>query len=274
MTQTLPEFETYSKAIGPASYQINLSTTQRITLKQVNHILEFFFMQPITVSEKLSEWLRMNAVSLVSHPATMSRSLPNGLEHDKSKTMKRWLKLIVLAACTLSTYSVYAEKAYIDDALQVGVRAEPGHQTPPIEVITTGTTLEVLEQNDKYARIRTEDGVEGWIRTRYLSKTPPAKIALNQITADHHAALSVIEDLKGQLEQNKTAKLALEQRNEILKKDIYNLHQQVASLGPQNNNQWIILIIIVILALSALSFTVGILWNKQQVAKKLGGHTL
>lgn len=193
---------------------------------------------------------------------------------DNSKMIKNiWPKALFFLACAISTHSAFAEKFYIDDTLRVGVRAEIGHQTAPIEVITTGAVLEILEQEDQYARIRTDDGIEGWVRTRYLTDSPPAKITLTQVNADYQQALSELGDLQQQIEQNKTAKLALEQRNEILKKDIYNLHQKIAALDPRSTNQWIFLIII-ILTLSALSFTLGILWNKQQVAKKLGGHSL
>lgn len=40
--------------------------------------------------------------------------------------------------------------------------------------VTNGTKLTVLEEREKWCRVRQEDGYEGWAYTAYLTETPPA----------------------------------------------------------------------------------------------------
>lgn len=53
---------------------------------------------------------------------------------------------------------------YVNDSLRIGVRAEPNTSVAPQNVVITGMQLEVLEREGSYIKIRSDDGVEGWIK--------------------------------------------------------------------------------------------------------------
>ncbi len=162
---------------------------------------------------------------------------------------------------------------YIGDNLRVGVRPEPGTNTAPTQVITSGTLIQILQKTDGYVRIRTEDGADGWIREDYVSATAPARTRLNEIEKEHGKRQQELQKLQRELSMANTTKQALNEKIGLLNNEIDNLHQKIATLRPDNNKAWIYMIMAT-LSLCGLSFTLGILWNKQQVAKKLGGHSL
>lgn len=162
---------------------------------------------------------------------------------------------------------------YIGDNLRVGVRPEPGTNTAPTKVITSGTVIQILQKTPNYVRIRTEDGAEGWIRDDYVSDTPPARTRLNEIEKDHAKRQQELQRLQQELAAANTSKQVLNEKIELLNNEIDNLQQRIATLRPDNNKAWLYMIVAT-LSLCGLTFTLGILWNKQQVAKKLGGHSL
>lgn len=85
-----------------------------------------------------------------------------------------------LLALTLSSFSA-AEVGYVSDVFYVPVRSGAGTQYRIVhQGLRTGTQIEVHEAEDDWTRITTDDGVEGWLPSQYVSKQPPARIQLAQ----------------------------------------------------------------------------------------------
>lgn len=184
------------------------------------------------------------------------------------------LKRIALVLFCLCISSVAAaETMYIGDNLRVGVRPEPGTASAPVKVITSGSVIKILQKSPNYLKIRTEDGVEGWIRDDYVSETPPARSRLQEIEKELGQKQLEQQKMRQELAASNQRSQVLQQQVDLLNGEIQNLHQKIASLRPDNSKAWLY-IIIATLSLCGLTFILGILWNKQQVAKKLGGHSL
>lgn len=124
----------------------------------------------------------------------------------------------------LASAPVLGETAYVDDTLRVGVRRNANSTETPLTVITSGARLEVLERNARYWRVRTEDGVEGWVGASYVTSTPPARVQLEALRAENARLKAALEtrtadpQLVGELEalqlqyQQLQARLAVENR--------------------------------------------------------------
>lgn len=166
-----------------------------------------------------------------------------------------------------------ADTAFVGDNLRIGVRPEPGTQTAPTAVISSGANLEILERKEDYSRIRTEDGTIGWVRDIYLSKEPPAKLIVEQLQEKYRQAQQSLLAVQEELAASNNTNLELSQKVQLLNNEIYDLHEKLAAIRPDSHKAWIYMVV-AILSLCGLAFTLGILWNKQQVAKKLGGHSL
>jgi SH3 domain protein len=97
--------------------------------------------------------------------------------------MFRTALFTVLAA--LAAAPVLAETVYVDDTLRVGVRRNANSTETPLKVVITGAKLEVLERGNDYLRVRTPDGVEGWVGAMYVTSTPPARYQLEQLRTEN-----------------------------------------------------------------------------------------
>jgi len=78
---------------------------------------------------------------------------------------------------TVTIKSVFAETRYVSDKLIISVRDGQNQDDNVLGYIRTGTAVDVLEEKGRYLRIKTEDGLEGWVQTQYIiSEKPKGRI--------------------------------------------------------------------------------------------------
>lgn len=97
---------------------------------------------------------------------------------------RRHLRLpIVLALlCTLlPVVPAAAQTRYVTDQLEITLRAGAGNGYRIVAMLPSGERLQVLEQNEEWTRVRTGEGRQGWVLSRYLSQTPAARATLDQL---------------------------------------------------------------------------------------------
>ncbi|MDH4274539.1 MAG: TIGR04211 family SH3 domain-containing protein [Gammaproteobacteria bacterium] len=118
------------------------------------------------------------------------------------------MKRTFIAVCVMLAPFFAAEAAtrYVTDVVYVTLRAGQGDNTRILRNIKSGTPLQVLEDGDEWVRVKTEDGLDGWIRTRYLEKEPIAADKLDQ-------AVKRVEKLQAENTQMKERLQSL--RNEL-----------------------------------------------------------
>ncbi|NIR59704.1 MAG: TIGR04211 family SH3 domain-containing protein [Gammaproteobacteria bacterium] len=70
-----------------------------------------------------------------------------------------------------------AETRYVSDRIEVTLRTGQSTQHKVRRTLMSGTEVELLETDSDtgYSRVRTEDGTEGWMLTRYLARLPSAR---------------------------------------------------------------------------------------------------
>jgi SH3 domain protein len=73
---------------------------------------------------------------------------------------------------------------YVSDELVINMRSGKGNGFKIIKIVKSGTPLTVLEQDAGYTRARTPKGVEGWVLSRFLIKTPVARTVLAKAQQD------------------------------------------------------------------------------------------
>ena len=163
-------------------------------------------------------------------------------------------KIVVLLLLTFSIMisEAQAAKRYVGDYLVITLRSGPGMENRVIKALPSGTAMEILEEGENgYARARLEDGMEGWVRTQYLTDTPIAKdqlaslqVKYDKLKEDYTVVKTELDSLKS--EHSKVAKgsdklenqyKALQDRmarlNEVAAKPIL-LDQENRELKEQN----------------------------------------
>ncbi len=155
---------------------------------------------------------------------------------------------IRLIVCTLFCLALgahaQAKTMYIDDTLQINVRSGEGNQFRILRSgLTSGTPVELLETSESgYSRVRTQDGTEGWVITRYLTDTPIARDRLVRANRELQQARTQLEALRGELQQLKdernelaTSESTLETRAQSLSEELANIKS--ISANALNINQ-------------------------------------
>src|SRR5690606_14220547 len=90
----------------------------------------------------------------------------------------------VLLLLLLGAAAARAETLYVTDMLRLGLHRASDTSDSPFTTLVSGTALEVLERTTYYARVRTPDGTEGWVKATYLVAEPPARARLHELEAE------------------------------------------------------------------------------------------
>lgn len=106
-----------------------------------------------------------------------------------------WLLLTVAAAT--------AETRYVNDQLIIDLRAEPNTSSMVITTLKTDAPLEVLADNGRFLKVRTEGGEVGYVLSQYVTSSLPKSVQLSHLAKER-------DELQGKLkrlaeEQGKTS---------------------------------------------------------------------
>jgi SH3 domain protein len=93
--------------------------------------------------------------------------------------LKATIPTIALVVCAVAS----AETAYVTDSLRLGIHEAADTSDQPFVNVVSGTAVEVLERNGSYARVRLDDGREGWARATFLVATKPAAARIAELEA-------------------------------------------------------------------------------------------
>lgn len=103
-----------------------------------------------------------------------------------------------------------AETAYVTDMLQLGVHGAPDTSDTAFTFLKSADSVEVLERNLFYARVRIADGREGWVRTTFLVDEPPPRLRVETVENERDRTAADLEKLRGRFNQQKSKLSELE----------------------------------------------------------------
>lgn len=87
---------------------------------------------------------------------------------------------VVLLCCSLASAATW----YVKPSAEVPVRSGQGADFKILAVVPDGMAVELLEEVDPWARIRTPGGTEGWLLKRYLTSEPPLATTLASLQTE------------------------------------------------------------------------------------------
>ncbi len=136
---------------------------------------------------------------------------------------------------------------YVTDQLEITLRSGQSTKHQILRMLPSGTPLEVLETDAEsgYSRVRTPDGNEGWVITRYLDELPSgrerlaaAQQKLSALKMDNSRLAKEVKQLG--MEKDKLARQLgqLRQDNKRLEQDLNRIRKTSASaLAIDNENK-------------------------------------
>lgn len=106
-----------------------------------------------------------------------------------TSAVARMRRLAAAALLVLfATAAAAQETRYITDILQLGIHRAQDTSDAPFDNLVSGTAVTVLERVPNFARVRTPDGEEGWVKSAFLVAEKPAQLRVAEVEA-HSAEL-------------------------------------------------------------------------------------
>lgn len=156
-------------------------------------------------------------------------------------------RLILVVASCAAFGTANAQSAWVSDEFEVTLRTGPSTSNAIELMVSSGTELEVLEQDPEsgYTRVRTGGGTEGWVLTRYLMDEPSAREQLESLTrqlssaAEEGASMgSQLNAIRSEYETANRTIDQLEQNNARLQAQLDDVTQKAANtLAIDQQNQ-------------------------------------
>lgn len=146
------------------------------------------------------------------------------------------MRKILLFGCLLAAaFGAQAETRYVTDELWLTLRAGATESSERLKVMKSGTPLEVLEEGESHVRVRTEDGVEGWVMGRFLVNEPiaadrleKAVAQLAQVQQENDQFKERLKSVRQELRETEKERKRLDSENTRLKGENENIAKVAA----------------------------------------------
>ncbi len=109
----------------------------------------------------------------------------------------------VLSCLLLLAGPVYAATMYVTDYTEITLRTGASLENKILKFLGSGQRVEIIQGGEQWSQVRTSNGNEGWVLTRYLTPEPTSKIKLesleskfNDLTARNAALMKENNELK------------------------------------------------------------------------------
>jgi SH3 domain protein len=125
---------------------------------------------------------------------------------------------------------------YVTDSLRLEARSGPSTSHKILQMLPSGTPVTVLEETDGYNRVRTPEGNEVWILSRYLESTPAAQdrlaealAELERYRAEKTQLVSSLKETRGAAEEVDAALRTAQSESQELRQELTRIRQAAAS---------------------------------------------
>jgi SH3 domain protein len=149
---------------------------------------------------------------------------------------RTWILALLFASSAVA--AAEGKPQYITDEITATLREAPRNDAPIKANLKSGSKITVLESlgADSFAHVKTENGTEGWIPSRFIASEPAAKDRLNALQTEINQTKARMRELESELAQAKdtVAKagpaLQLADENEKLKAQMAQKEQEGVAL--------------------------------------------
>ncbi len=115
-----------------------------------------------------------------------------------------------------------ARTAYVSSITQVTLRTEPGVDHRIVEMLKSGTALEIVEYRKDWSKVRTSSGNQGWILTRFITEEKPRILIVDELTKSNRDLSARIDSLEAEnreLKDENARLTVVEQEYNVLKNE-------------------------------------------------------
>ncbi len=148
--------------------------------------------------------------------------------------MKRLTATMGICLLLLTSTSYAQNTMYVNDVIKITMRTGPGINHKVIAMLQSGETVEVLERNPDWSRVRLPDGKEGWALTRFLTTKKPNEVQLRQIEEEYESLSQKAETLIQENRELQEENQRLLTRAEETRQDLEQLSESYSNLKSES----------------------------------------
>lgn len=141
-------------------------------------------------------------------------------------------KLLLLVLLLVASQAYAQTTQYVSDMLEVPLRtgSSLGHRI--VRMLPSGTAVEVIrtDKDTGYSLVKTPNGTQGWILTRYLMDEPSARERLAEAQQALEPLTTENADLKARIDTLTAEKTELESSYEQLSEENRRLSQELTQI--------------------------------------------
>jgi SH3 domain protein len=107
------------------------------------------------------------------------------------------LATLFLCICLLLSLTAVSQAArvYVSDHFEITLRRGPGTGYKILRMLDSGTPMQSLEEREGWLKVRTSDGLEGWVIKKYTMRETPKRIVVRNLRQK-------VEDLRASVEES------------------------------------------------------------------------
>lgn len=149
----------------------------------------------------------------------------------------RQIVVLIAALCLSLTALGQAQTVYVTDKVLLGVYREKAQDSELLKMLPTGSPLEILERDGNVAKVRSPDGIEGWVDAAYLINDKPSQLVALELADKNKQATEELEAVRAQLDELKKSLEASEAKQpdgaalKALRAENAKLTEQIAAAG-------------------------------------------
>jgi len=167
---------------------------------------------------------------------------------------------------------VMADTVYVQERQTATIRADQAPDSVVVGRVRTGSGLEVLEQGDASIKVRTADGIEGWIAKTFITSDKPAAMQILAAETRLKAAQAENDRLTAQVKSLQEKLKVAETKPEPAPEPAQRPAEPAAPApGATHTGVPGILWLAISFAMLIAGFVIGVLWLRERTRRKLGG---
>lgn len=105
--------------------------------------------------------------------------------------------LIITVFLVGNPIAATADTRYVSDQLLITLRQGMSQEHKIIKMLKSDTALEVLEESDTYLKVRTDDGLEGYVLSQYVTTTVPKAKTIVALERERNHLAEQLAALRG-----------------------------------------------------------------------------
>ena len=111
------------------------------------------------------------------------------------KSIIKYLMLILSLSIVITGFAA-AETVYVKGVMKITMRTGPSPNHKIVTMVKSGEALEMIDRKNDWSQVKTVDGKQGWVLTRFITTNTPAILMFNELKKKNKILSKMLDNVK------------------------------------------------------------------------------